>query len=355
MPATFPAYKNFIFITVLAALTAADRRIMNKVKISDIATRSGVSLTTVSRYFNKPELLAPSTREKIEAAAKELNYSQDHLARILVTGKSNLIGIIFPHLHLSFYTELLNQVIEHGKVKGYNFIIYTSNKSKESELALIADMISYRIKGLILLSHLLSPVEIEQLPIPVISIERTGGNYMQINSDNFAGGKMAGECLAANGCEVFVHINDGYHEDWPSFKRILGFEYAVKNLTYKRIIDHRFTDAYTDEATSAMDQLLTDLLDKYSGKKIGIFCSNDDIANLVEKKCIKNHIAIPQTIELIGYDNSPVSDYAIYPITSIAQNISLMAQIAVDSLDNYRLYESIVPARLILKETTSQK
>ncbi|AVM69498.1 LacI family transcriptional regulator [Lachnospiraceae bacterium oral taxon 500] len=326
---------------------------MNKVKISDIASHSGVSLTTVSRYFNKPELLALSTKEKIETAIKELNYSQDNLARILVTGKSNLVGIIFPHLHLSFYTELLNQVIEHGKTKGYNFIVYTSNSSKESELSLISDMVSYRIKGLILLSHLLSPAEIEQLTIPVISIERTGGNYMQINSDNFAGGKMAGECLIANGCEVFVHINNGYHEDWPSFKRILGFEYAIKSLTYERIIEQRFSDAYTKEASFAMEELLARILNKYANKKIGIFCSNDDIANLVERKCIKNRVSIPQTIELIGYDNSPVSDYAAYPITSIAQNISLMAQIAVDSLDNYRLYESIVPARLILKETTS--
>lgn len=326
---------------------------MNKVKISDIASHSGVSLTTVSRYFNKPELLALSTKEKIETAIKELNYSQDNLARILVTGKSNLVGIIFPHLHLSFYTELLNQVIEHGKTKGYNFIVYTSNSSKESELSLISDMVSYRIKGLILLSHLLSPAEIEQLTIPVISIERTGGNYMQINSDNFAGGKMAGECLIANGCEVFVHINNGYHEDWPSFKRILGFEYAIKSLTYERIIEQRFSDAYTKEASFAMEELLARILNKYTNKKIGIFCSNDDIANLVERKCIKNRVSIPQTIELIGYDNSPVSDYAAYPITSIAQNISLMAQIAVDSLDNYRLYESIVPARLILKETTS--
>ena len=176
---------------------------------------------------------------------------------------------------------------------------------------------------------------------------------MQINSDNFAGGKMAGECLIANGCEVFVHINNGYHEDWPSFKRILGFEYAIKSLTYERIIEQRFSDAYTKEASFAMEELLARILNKYANKKIGIFCSNDDIANLVERKCIKNRVSIPQTIELIGYDNSPVSDYAAYPITSIAQNISLMAQIAVDSLDNYRLYESIVPARLILKETTS--
>ena len=326
---------------------------MSKVKITDIAERSGVSLTTVSRYFNHPELLSQETQDKIKAAIKELNYQQDNLARILVTGESNLVGVIFPHLHLSFYTELLNQLVKYGKEKGYNLIVYTSNNSKEEELQLIQNLLSYRIKGLILLSHLLSAEDIEKLPVPVISIERAGGNFKQINNDNFTGGKLAANLLIRNGCNVFIHINNDFREDWPSFKRILGFEYEVRNLCYERFIEHDFTDTYMPQATESMKKLVQYIITKYAGKKIGVFCSNDDIANLFERQCIKQGIDIPNTIELIGYDNSPVSNHAIYPITSIDQNISLMAQIAIQSLENYIPYESMLPAKLIKKETTS--
>jgi len=327
---------------------------MNKVKITDIAERSGVSLTTVSRFFNHPELLSQETQDKINAAIKELNYRQDNLARILVTGKSNLVGAIFPHLHLSFYTELLNQLIKYGKEKGYNLIIYTSNHSKEEELQLIQNLISYRIKGLILLSHLLTAQDIERLPVPVISIERAGGNFKQINSDNFTGGKLAADLLIRNRCEVFIHINNDFQEDWPSFKRILGFEYKVSNLCYERFVVNDFTDTYMPKAIESMNNLIRHIMAKYHGKKLGVFCSNDDIASLFEKQCIKMGIDIPNTIELIGYDNSPVSNYAIRPITSIDQNISLMAQIAIQSLENYIPHESMVPATLIEKETTSR-
>ena len=326
---------------------------MNKVKITDIAKRSGVSLTTVSRYFNHPELLSEETQNKIQAAIQELNYKQDNLARILVTGESNLVGVIFPHLHLSFYTELLNQLIKFGKEKGYNFIVYTSNTSKEEELQLIYNLISYRIKGLILLSHLLSAKDIESLPVQVISVERAGGNFKQINNDNFAGGKLAANLLINNGCEIFIHVNNDFREDWPSFKRILGFEYMVRNLHYERFIENDFTDPYTSKATESMKKLIKHIVEKYPGKKLGVLCSNDDIANLFERQCIKSGISIPDTVELIGYDNSPVSNYAVYPITSISQNISLMAQIAIQSLDNYIPCESMVPATLIEKETTS--
>ncbi len=328
---------------------------MDKVKIGDIAQKSGVSLTTVSRFFNHPELLSPETQDKIQTAIKELNYQQDKLARILVTGESNLVGIIFPHLHLSFYTELLNQLIHCGKEKGYNFIIYTSNHSKEEELKLIQNLISYRIKGLILLSHLLSVQEIEQLPVPVISVERAGGKFKQINNDNFTGGKLAANLLIRNGCEVFIHINNDFREDWPSFKRILGFEYEVRNLCYERFIEHHFTDTYMPQAADSMKKLVLHITEKYKGKKLGVFCSNDDIACLFERQCIINKIELPKTIELIGYDNSPISNHAIQPITSIDQNISLMAQLAIQALENYIPCESMVPATLMEKETTSKR
>ncbi|MFQ7550240.1 MAG: hypothetical protein ACLRMZ_07990 [Blautia marasmi] len=168
---------------------------------------------------------------------------------------------------MSFYTELLNQLVKYGKEKGYNLIVYTSNDSKEEEQQLIQNLLSYRIKGLILLSHLLSAQEIEMLPVPVISIERVGGNFKQINNDNFNGGKLAANLLIRNKCEVFIHINNDFREDWPSFKRILGFEYEVRDMCYERFIENDFTDPYMPNATESMEKLVQHIITKYAGKK----------------------------------------------------------------------------------------
>lgn len=325
---------------------------MDKVGIKEIAEKSGVSLATVSRYFNKPELLSTKTKEKIQAAIKELNYSQDNVARILVTGKSNLVGVIFPQLHLSFYTELLNQLIKLGEKKDYSFIVYTSRDTKEEELNMIEMLKSYRVKGIILLSHILNPDEIEKLDVPIISIERSGGNYCQINNDNYTGGKLAGDKLMADGCEVFIHLNNGYHEDWPSFKRIVGFEFTVRNKLHETIINEDLTDPYSEAATIAITSIMDNIIKKYPGKKIGFFCSNDDIANILQRDCIRRGLKIPQELEIIGYDNSPVSNYAIYPITSIDQNIPLMATIAINSLESYIPHENVVSATMVKKKTT---
>lgn len=324
----------------------------DKVKFKDLAEASGVSVVTVSRYFNKPALVSEETRKRIEAAIGEMGYTQDALAHMLATGKSNLIGVIMPHLHSGFYTELLNELITYGKKSDCIFIPYTSDSAQE-ELRIIQKLSGYRIKGVIVLSPQLSVEQLESLTVPVITVERDAGNFMHINNDNFEGGRLAAELLIRNKCDVFIHINNDYDTAWPSFKRIIGFEYSLQNRPYERIVEHSLTDPQSQEALCAMDTIFNDLMRRHRGKKLGVFCSNDDIAQMFERQCIINHIALPEEIELIGYDNSYVSRNAVYPITSLDQNIATMAQIAVDSFNNYIPHECIVPCRMVPKQTTS--
>lgn len=324
----------------------------SKVNIRDIASACDISISTVSRYFNNPGLLSEATRKKIEQKLIELNYQPGWSMQMPETHTTNLIIVVLPHLQFGFYTELLNQLIETGKEKGYHFIPYTSGKSKKEELAAIQALCQYRPKGLILLSPLLDAGDIAALPLPVITIERSGGNFMQINSDNFTGGKLAAEFLLENGCEVFIHINNDYSTIWPSFKRIVGFECLMEGHTYERVIRRELSEPFMLSARQAMQEIVKDLHVKYKGKKWGVFCSNDDIARLFEQECILEKLAIPEEVEIIGYDNSPISECAIYPITSVAQNISLMAGLALDGFDNYIPCETIVPNVLVKKCTT---
>ena len=327
----------------------------NKINIRDIASACDISPATVSRYFNNPSLLSESTRKKIEQKLKELNFQPGWSMQIQEDHTTNLIIVILPHLQFGFYTELLNQLIEIGKEKGYHMIPYTSEKSKSEELAAIHALCRYLPKGIILLSPLLDAEDITHLPVPVITIERSGGNFMQINSDNFTGGKLAAELLLQNHCEVFVHINNGYSTIWPSFKRIVGFECLMEGQTYERIIRPELSEPFLPIAVQAMEQIVDDLLSKYRWKRLGVFCSNDDIARLFEQQCVLKHLLIPDEAEIIGYDNSPISECAIYPITSVAQNIQLMARLAVDGFDNYIPCETIVPNTLIKKFTTTNR
>lgn len=318
--------------------------------IEHIAELSGVSVTTVSRFFNHPELLSKKTSDKILEAIKATNYQHNSIASSLAKGESNLIGLILPNLKINYFSELLNNIIEECKLKGYNCLVYTSDLSKEDESEHISKFIQYNVKGLIILSHLLSPEELEQFNTKIVTIEREGGNYKMINSDNLTGAKLATQKLIDDNCSKIYHINNGHHENWPSFNRIVGFELTSRNYNSEVIIDSNLTDTSSEEAKLAIDKIMSRIYEP--NEKIGIFASNDNIAVLIENYCLTYRINIPQNVEIIGYDNALISNNVPFPITTVAQNIELMAKLAVESIDNYSISETIVPAKLIEKKTT---
>lgn len=326
-------------------------KIKTKTGIEEIAAISGVSPTTVSRYFNHPELLSVKTTQKIINAIKLTGYQHNSIASSLAKGESNLIGLILPNLKINYFSELLNSVIEECKLNGLNCLVYTSDKSKEDELDHINKFLQYKVKGLIILSHLIPSSQLEALDTKIVTIEREGGNFKMINSDNLNGGKLATQKLISNGCDIIYHINNGYNKTWPSFNRIVGFETASKSQKTEIIIEPKLSDTSSTEAKNAISEILNKIYDP--DKKIGIFASNDNIAVLIENYCLKLGFNIPNNIELIGYDNALISNNAPFPITTIDQNIELMAKLAVNSFNNYEISESIVTASLIEKDTTT--
>lgn len=70
--------------------------------IKDVALKAGVSATTVSRVLNNRGYLSEELKHKVHQAMEELNYRPNELARSLSRSKSNIIGLIIPHVSLPF-------------------------------------------------------------------------------------------------------------------------------------------------------------------------------------------------------------------------------------------------------------
>ncbi|RKX77265.1 MAG: hypothetical protein DRP49_02245 [Spirochaetes bacterium] len=87
--------------------------------IRDIARTAQVSVSTVSRVLNNKPDVNPITKDKIEKAIKELNYSPSNLARGLVLKKSNIIGFIVPDITNPSFPELARGIIIRARVYGY--------------------------------------------------------------------------------------------------------------------------------------------------------------------------------------------------------------------------------------------
>ncbi len=303
-----------------------------KVTFADIAAFTGFSKTTVSRYFNDPDSLTEENQAKIADALEKLNYKENKLAKVLANGKTEIVGVIIPNLYLHYYSDILGRLIGTYEKFGYKFIVFSGNDDPEAEKNYITELLSYNIEGLIVLSHTIPSEQLCKLDIPLVTIEREDRHVFSVNTDNYMGGVQAASLLVKSGCDIVIHFNSEITEDVPAYGRIKGF----KEFCESNGIDHRVVlkDAgNTFEENSAVIQSFFDDFEKeFPDKKIGVFMSNDTHANILLNIIFRKYGKLPSRFCIIGFDDSPVSREAIIPLSTIGQQVDVMASSAMELL-----------------------
>src|SRR5664279_3722657 len=120
-----------------------------KVNINDIATKTGLSITTVSRVLNgkaKQYRIGEESQQKIILAAKELNYIPNHFAANLRTGKSNTIALLVPSLNNPFFADLASTINAEVRKFGYITMISDSDENLEIEEIELQQVMSRNIE-----------------------------------------------------------------------------------------------------------------------------------------------------------------------------------------------------------------
>ncbi len=306
--------------------------VKKNVTFQDIADYTHFSKTTISRYFNSPDSLTEEHRERIANALSELNYKENKVARILARGKSEFIGLILPDLVFSFYSQILNQMLHTYEKYGYKFLVFTGSEDETVERRYIEELLSYKIEGLIIMSHTIPSEEIASYRIPVVSIEREDRCINSVNTDNYMGGVQATSLLYKSGCDIFVHVNNLLSENTPAYGRVRGFmdicsEKKLEHLLYVRQIKSDYT-----LFRSLVREVIDDLEEKYPLSRKGIFLSNDTLANAMLNELISRYGKLPDNYRLVGFDNSPISQEAIQPISTVGQQTEVIVNTAMELL-----------------------
>ena len=118
--------------------------------VGDVAKRAGVSVGTVSNVMNGSSVVKPETREKVLAAARELNYIPNRAGRMLKTDQTKLIMLAIPDTSNEIYFGMIEGVLTTIKEKGYSMLLYYTNALEEEELKTIGLLQERLIDGLIL-------------------------------------------------------------------------------------------------------------------------------------------------------------------------------------------------------------
>ncbi|HZK93058.1 MAG TPA: LacI family DNA-binding transcriptional regulator [Prolixibacteraceae bacterium] len=304
-----------------------------KVNIFDISTKTGLSISTVSRVLNgKAEQyrIGKISQQKIIAAAEEFNYVPNQFAANLRTGKSNTIALIVPSLNNPFFADLASTINAEVRKFGYITMISDSDENSENEELELQQMLSRNVEGLIIAPCGNKWEHIKQLHdqgLPIICIDR----YFEeldipfVSTDNYDGAYNATQHLIENGHSMISCIQ-GVQHSTPNRLRVKGFINAMENAGIGNY------NIVGDEFSVQNGYLETRLLLQQRERPTAIFALSNNIAMGCMKALKEMNIRIPEDMSLITFDDHPYLDYLATPLSCIAQPVSDISKIAIKFL-----------------------
>lgn len=298
------------------------------VTIKDVAKRAGVALSTASYALNNSTKVSKTTKEKVERAARELNYKKNGLAADLKKTKTNTIALILSDLSGPYYSELIRGVQDVAIKNGYDLIACSTIGGSESTA--IKFLKEKRADGVIIQAHNIDDNVILQAArkgFPLIVLDRKLNHKFIVNVevDNIEGGYKITQHLIDKGNKKIAYISG----PWNSLDNKLRFEGYLKalednNLTYndKWNITGNFTRKGGYEATKN--------LISQGDLPEAVFFGNDEMAIGGLEAFKENDIHLPEDISIVGFDDIELAEYVSPSLTTIKQPKYELGALSVD-------------------------
>jgi DNA-binding LacI/PurR family transcriptional regulator len=305
----------------------ADRQVPRPV-MADVARRAGVSHQTVSRVLNGHPNVSSETRADVLAAIRELGYRPNVAARTLVTGKTNVLGVI------SFDTTLYGPAsmlygIERAAHPGYFVAIASLPAFDRQSLTEAADrLLDQAVAGIIVIAPHTDAVEALAglaANVPLVAVGcGTDVALPSVRIDNVTGAAMATRHLLDLGHQTVHHI--GGPDSWVDARdRVDGWRQTLR------------------AAGAREPEMLRGDWSARSGYDIGrqlaalpevtaVFCANDPMALGFIRAAAERGRWLPRDISVVGFDDVPEAAYFWPPLTTVRQDFGALGAQALHLL-----------------------
>jgi DNA-binding LacI/PurR family transcriptional regulator len=330
----------------------------------DIAQLAGVSQPTVSRALRGSTSVSELTRKRIEAIARQLNYTVDKNASRLRTQETKTLALLFfedptpdDSLINPFFLSMLGSITRTCASRGYDLLISFQQFSSDWHVD-FED--SRKADGIILLGYGDYEIYRERLE----KLVEQGTHFVRwgfvqegqpgttIGCDNFRGGYDAVQHMIANGRRRIAFLGDASHH-YPEFHdRYRGACEAQKSNGI-RIVSGRQVNAMTTEQ-SGYDAAVELIHRKV--KFDAIFAASDLIAIGAMRALVEHDLDVPRAVAIVGFDDIPAASLAHPPLTTVQQDYRRAGEVLVDALlkqiRNEKADTAALPAKLVIRKSS---
>jgi LacI family transcriptional regulator len=325
--------------------------------LSDVARLAGVSLATASKAINGRDQVAPATRKRVIAAAEELSFTPNELARSLIAGRTGTVGLLTSDLEGRFVIPILMGAEDAFGAGQVNVFLCDARGDAIREQHHLRALLNRRVDGIIVVGRQTDPRPSlgHELPVPVVYAYAPSDDPtdVSVSPDNVGGGRLAVEHLIATGRRRIAHIS-GDPTYAAAQDRAVGVRSALEDAGLQLVGDVLFSEWSEHWGRDAAALLLSQHPDID-----GIFCASDQIARGALDTLRDLGKRVPEDIAVIGYDNWEVLATNSRPeLTSIDANLQQLGRAAA-----MRIFEAIdgeapdagvdhLPVRLVIRGST---
>jgi LacI family transcriptional regulator, repressor for deo operon, udp, cdd, tsx, nupC, and nupG len=306
------------------------------VTLRDVATDSGVSVTTVSRILNGREGGIPirdETRTRVLEAAARLGYTPNLLARGLRGSRSSLLGVIARDISDPFHLQVLRGVNESARNREYRLFLGHVDYRPEVAIAYGSMFERSHADGIIVIGDLEGgdpalDILARQHRYVVGVTDRTGRRQVPgVYGDSVAGSQLAMEHLWSLGHRSIICVSDARTHDGR--RRI---EVYRQFMADHGISEHAAVHITDQEPGPAYDLGRRLFADGAAASATAIYATSDTTALGLMKAAFEAGIAVPDRLSIVGYDDIDLAAYTIPPLTTVSQSGTEMGRLAGELL-----------------------
>ena len=332
--------------------------------IKDIAKRTGVSHSTVSRALRGDPLISFATAKRIQQAAAEMAYLPSAAARSLKTNRSQVLGVIVSSIDDPFFSEIVFGIEEAAQEAGYRLFIAASQHDPAREQKIVQAMMEHRTDGVIICSSSFSPDQGRQLleygfPIVVVNHQGAENFHYSIFHDDVDGSRQITRHLIDLGHRKIAYLGNSL-SGRTTLDRLTGFKAEMQSagLPVPAEYIHHVAGNSPQFGMDGSNYLLN-----LKQPPTAIVCFNDMLAIGVLKGCRRAGLNVPDDISITGFDNIIFSAYTHPPLTTFDQPKQSIgteaARLLLDLLrsnsdDNvFQPKEIVLKGRLLVRNSTA--
>jgi LacI family transcriptional regulator len=336
----------------------AERRRNGAVTVHDVARRAGVSPGTVSKALNGRGQLRPETRQRVVAAAHELGFHVNLLARNLIEGRTYTVGVLTTDSFGRFTIPVMLGAEDALGAGQISVLLCDGRGDRIREQHYLRTLLGRRVDGIIVTGRTTDPRPSlgRELPIPVVYARARSDDPddLSLLHDDQQGARLAIEHLFTTGRRKIAHIT-GPDRHLAARDRAQGAEAAIRAGDETMVLGRPLMGEWSERWGREAATILMRTGEEFNG----IFCGSDQIARGVADALREAGRRVPEEVGIVGVDNWEVMvEGCRPPLTTIDLNLTELGHTAATALlraiEGQPMEKGVLlsPCRLVTRRST---